>query len=224
MPADVIDWSTWEPRFEEFLARGAAPPDPAHDLLHVTRVVALARALAAAEGARLEIVAPAAWLHDCVAVPKDAPARRDASRIAAGVAERFLRGAGYPERFLPAIAHAIAAHSFSGGIAPRTIEARVVRDADRLDALGAIGIARCLMLGGALGKPLYDPREPFPVARPPDDTANVLDHFSRKLLRLADTMQTAAGRVEAEARTAFMRQFLAQLGRELGPPDAPNDA
>lgn len=218
MPATEIEWSTWEPRFEEFLARGGPPSDPAHDPLHVARVVALARRLAAAEGARPAIVVPAAWLHDCVAVPKDAPERGDASRRAAALAEQFLRGVGYPERFLPAIAHAIAAHSFSAGIAPRTAEARVVQDADRLDALGAVGIARCLMLGGALRKPLYDPREPFPVTRPPDDTANVLDHFYRKLLRLAGAMQTAAGRAEAEARTAFMRQFLAQLARELDPP------
>ncbi len=218
MPATEIEWSTWEPRFEEFLGRGGPPPDPAHDHPHIARVVALARRLAAAEGARLEVVVPAAWLHDCVSLPKDAPERGDASRRAAALAEQFLRRAGYPEPFLPAIAHAIAAHSFSVGIAPRTAEARVVQDADRLDALGAVGIVCCLMLGGALGKPLYDPREPFPATRPPDDTANVLDHFYRKLLRLAGTMQTAAGRAEAEARTAFMRQFLDQLARELDPP------
>ncbi len=219
MPATEIEWSTWEPRFEEFLARGGPPSDPAHDHLHVARVVALARRLAAAEGARPAIVVvPAAWLHDCVAVPKDAPERGDASRRAAALAEQFLRGVGYPERFLPGDRPRHRRAQLLGRHRPRTAEARVVQDADRLDALGAVGIARCLMLGGALRKPLYDPREPFPVTRPPDDTANVLDHFYRKLLRLAGAMQTAAGRAEAEARTAFMRQFLAQLARELDPP------
>ena len=211
------EWDGWEARFRHFLEGRATPGDPAHDLAHVTRVVALARRLAAAEGARLEIVVPAAWLHDCVTVPKDAPERSSASRLAARAAQEFLRDRGYPAEYLPDIAHAIAAHSFSAGIAPGTVEARVVQDADRLDALGAIGIARCLLLGGALGRRLYDPAEPFPVTRPPDDTDNVLDHFPLKLLTLAETMQTATGRAEARARTAFMRRFLAQLGREIGP-------
>ena len=213
----ITEWAGWEARFRRFLEGRAAPADPAHDLAHVTRVVALARRLAAAEGARLEVVVPAAWLHDCVTVPKDAPERSSASRLAARAAQEFLRDQGYPAEYLPDIAHAIAAHSFSAGIAPRTVEARVVQDADRLDALGAIGIARCLLLGGALGRRLYDPAEPFPVTRPPDDAANVLDHFPLKLLTLVEVMQTATGRAEAWARTAFMRRFLAQLGREIGP-------
>lgn len=210
------EWPEWEGRFAHFLA-GVAAPDPAHDPAHIQRVVATARALAGAEGARLEIVTPAAWLHDCVTVPKDSPRRGAAARLAAEAAIGFLRGAGYPGQHLPAIAHAIEAHSFSAGVAPRTVEARVVQDADRLDALGAIGVARCLMLGGALGRALYDPREPFPVGRPPDDESYVVDHFYRKLLGLADTMQTAAGAAEARARTGFMRSFLAQLGREIEP-------
>src|SRR6185503_808605 len=126
---------------------------------------------------RLEVVIPAAWLHDCVTVPKDSPQRSTASRLAAAAAGDFLHASGYPAEHIPAIQHAIEAHSCSAGIAPHTSEAMVVQDADRLDALGAIGIARILMLGGALGMPLYDPHEPFPETRPPDDRANVLDHF-----------------------------------------------
>jgi uncharacterized protein len=72
-----------------------------------------------------------------------------------------------------------------------------------------------MMLGGAMGQPLYDKREPFPVDRPPDDTQNILDHFYVKLLHLAGMMQTPSGRKEAEQRTAFMQQYLQQLGNEL---------
>jgi uncharacterized protein len=208
------EWAAWERRFETFLDQGAAG-DPAHDREHIRRVVANARRLAAAERADLAVVLPAAWLHDCVIVPKDSPLRAQASRQAALVADDFLRGAGYPAKLLPAIQHAIEAHSFSAGIPPRTLEARVVQDADRLDALGAVGIARCLMLGGALGRRLYDPREPFPARRPPDDQANSLDHFYVKLLKLADQMQTAAGRAEAQQRSDFLRLYLDQLRREL---------
>jgi uncharacterized protein len=209
-----IDWTYWEPQFEGFLAQAAAQ-DAAHDREHIRRVVSTARRLAAAEGADLAVVVPAAWLHDCVVVPKDSPQRSQASTLAARAAGDFLRGAGYPEVHLPAIEHAIAAHSFSAAIPPRTIEARVVQDADRLDAIGAIGVARCLMLGGALGRRLYDPAEPFPATREPDDLANTVDHFYLKLLRLADSMATATGRAEARRRTLFMQQFLDQLRSEI---------
>ena len=96
-------------------------------------------------------------------------------------------------------------------LAPETAEARVVQDADRLDALGAVGIARCLMLGATMGRPLYDPDEPFPLRRPPDDAVSSLDHFFTKLLRLAGTMTTAAGRAEAERRTETLRGYLREL-------------
>jgi uncharacterized protein len=211
----TADWSHWEPQFAQFLAEATAQ-DAAHDDEHIRRVVSMARRLAAVEGAALAVVVPAAWLHDCVVVPKDSPQRSQASTLAAHAAAGFLRGIGYPETHLTAIEHAIAAHSFSAAIQPRTIEARVVQDADRLDAIGAIGVARCLMLGGALGRRLYDPTEPFPTTREPDDMAFSIDHFYLKLLRLAESMTTAAGRAEALRRTAFMQQFLDQLHSEIG--------
>jgi uncharacterized protein len=130
----------------------------------------------------------------------------------------FLQSIHYPTIYLPAIRHAIEAHSFSANIAPRTIEAMVVQDADRLDALGAVGIARCMMLSGAMGRRLYDPNQPFPIQRPIDDLSNSVDHFFTKLLRLAGTMQTRAGHAEAQVRTTTMRFFLQQLSREIGSP------
>jgi uncharacterized protein len=211
--------SEWETRFEQFIGRetegSMTPADPAHDLAHVRRVVANARLLAEAEEANPAVVLPAAWLHDCVVIPKDSAQRPMASRLAAEKAGDFLRGAGYLADLIPAIKHAIAAHSFSAGIAPQTLEARVVQDADRLDALGAIGIARTLLLGGAMGKPLYDEAEPLPRTRRPDDRANVIDHFYVKLLKLAGAMHTAAGRREGERRTRLMRDYLDELEREL---------
>ncbi len=213
---EITDWSPWETRFAALLAANRHAEDAAHDAMHMRRVVANARALAEAEGADFAVVLPAAWLHDCVIVPKDSPERTRASRLAATAAGTYLHDIGYPAVHIPAIQHAIEAHSFSARIAPRTREAQVVQDADRLDALGAVGIARTLMLGGTMGKPLYDVDEPFPIGRTADDRENVLDHFFVKLLTLSDTMQTRAGRAEAERRTAFMRHYLAQLGDEIG--------
>lgn len=219
----------WERAFESFVVRGVlSAADAAHDLGHVHRVVASARALARAEGADLAVVLPAAWLHDCVQHPKTGSARADASRAAAGAAGAFLRDAGYPEESIAAIEHAIHAHSFSARVPPQTLEASVVQDADRLDALGALGIARTLLLGGALGSTLYEPGDPFAHDRPLDDRRYVLDHFFAKLLHLAGGMRTLSGRAEAERRTDFMREYLVQLAREIGvspgrPEDAPSD-
>ena len=162
------------------------------------------------------VVLPAAWLHDCVAVPKNSPLRSHASRLAAERANELLSEAGYPLEFLPAIHHCIEAHSFSAKIDCLTGEAKVVQDADRLEALGAIGIARCLMTGGSLGQRLYDPDEPLPINRPARDDLQSVDHFFAKLFRLPATMQTEAGRREALQRTQMMQLFLEQLCREIG--------
>ncbi len=205
----------WEPRFRQFVAE-QPDADPGHGLVHLERVVATALRLAADENARTDIVLPAAWLHDCVHIAKDSPERDRASRLAADHALRFLERAGYPAGCLPEIRHAIEAHSHSAGIAPRTIEAKVVQDADRLDALGAIGLARCIAVGAALGRPLYQREDPFCRSRIPDDRGASLDHFYSKLLKLAGTMQTAAGRREAERRTEFLDAFIAQLETEIG--------
>lgn len=212
--------SDWEARFEQFISQSPdRATDPAHDLTHVRRVVANARRLATAEGADLAVVLPAAWLHDCVVLPKDSARRSEASRLAAEKAGAFLRQSGYPAGLIPAVEHAIAAHSFSAGIPPETLEARIVQDADRLDALGAIGIARTLLLGAVMGKPLYDFEEPLPRTRLPDDKENIIDHFYVKLLRLAERMHTTAGRREGERRTRLMRVYLEELGRELSGGD-----
>jgi uncharacterized protein len=213
----MIETTEWEARFAALLADESAS-DAAHDEGHVRRVVANAKTLAGAEGADLAVVLPAAWLHDCVVIAKNSPQRAAASRLAAEHAGALLRAAGYPEQHIPAIEHAIEAHSFSARVAPRTLEAKVVQDADRLEALGAVGIARTLITGGANGTPFYDPSEPFPVTRVADDRTSIIDHFFTKLLTLAETMQTAAGRAAAQQRAQFLKQFLTQLGNEIGVP------
>ncbi len=200
----------------------AMSTDSAHDIAHVQRVVTWARRLAVLEGADLEVVVPAAWLHDVVTVPKDSPDRAQASRLAAEAASTWLVEVGYPERSIPEVAHAIEAHSFSAGIEPRTLEAQVVQDADRLDALGAIGIARCYATAGTFGSALVHPDDPVPAeppSRPLDDRRYATDHFFAKLLTLPATMRTDAGRLEAEGRARMMRAFLDELRHETGLED-----
>ncbi len=189
--------------------------DAAHDLQHIKRVVKTAKSLAAASGAKLKVVLPAAWLHDCVVLSKDHPLRHKASAMAADQAIDYLRQIDYPAQYLPEIHHAILAHSFSADVAAKTLEAKIVQDADRLDALGAIGVIRCLQVGAMLNRELYHIDDPFCVQREPNDVQFTLDHFYQKLLKLADTMQTEAGRVEAHRRHAFMLQFLQQFADEV---------
>lgn len=199
----------------DFLGR-SAPADAAHDVAHVRRVLNNAERLSAEEGADRRVVVPAACLHDCVAVPKDSPDRHRGSRLAAEAAAEFLREIDFEAELLPAVCHAIEAHSYSAGIAPETLEARVVQDADRLDSLGAIGIARCLLVGGHLGRPLMADEDPFCDERPPDDGRYTIDHFYAKLFKLPGTMQTQAGREEAQRRAARMQAFLDDLRDEIG--------
>lgn len=190
--------------------------DPAHDLAHIRRVVRSAKQLARAEGAELSIVVVAAWLHDAVCLSKDHPERRQASRLSAAWAQEQLQQlADFEADWLAGVAHAIEAHSFSAGIPPRSLEAKIVQDADRLDALGAIGIARCMLVSGALQRSLYAEQDPFCQQRPPDDQRYGLDHFYTKLLRLPEQMQTRAAKQEAERRVTFMQTYLRELAGEL---------
>jgi uncharacterized protein len=211
---DIREMEEWEIRFETVLLEGGGY-DSSHGLDHVKRVVTSAKRIARAEGALLEIVVPAAWLHDCVTVEKDSPDRAKASGLAAKKARQYLIELSYPKALLSKIAHCIRAHSFSAGVKPESLEAKVVQDADRLDALGAIGLARTFMVGGRLGRPIYAPSDPFCREREPDDSEATLDHFFVKLLKLPGTMQTGAGRLEAERRVMFLKSFLEELESEL---------
>jgi uncharacterized protein len=199
----------------EYLADAMAS-DPAHDITHVKRVVQNTLVLTEAERGNAAVSVPAAWLHDCVSVAKNSPLRKQASQLAAVEAVRFLESIRYPAGLLSQIYHAIEAHSFSANIPTETLEASIVQDADRLEALGAIGIARCFLTGGSMGTPLYDPSDPFARNRGLDDRSYTLDHFYCKLLGLADTMKTAAGKAEAVRRTDYMQAFLQNLASEIG--------
>lgn len=190
--------------------------DSAHDIAHIERVVRSARAIGREEQADIEVVLPAAWLHDCIILPKNHPDRKKASTLAAQKAAEFLSTLNYPANKIPVVAHAIEAHSFSAGLAPKTIEAMIVQDADRLDALGAIGIARCFSVGGALNNSMYHPDDPFAKEREPDDSKWTVDHFYKKLFRLTELLNTDAAKDIAGKRIEYMKAFLEQLSTEIG--------
>lgn len=203
-----------ESQFLEFMQQ-EMQVDAAHDISHVQRVVNTAKKLAMEEGADLSIVLPAAYLHDCFTYPKDHPNRKQSSIIAAKKAVAFLESIDYPRQYHDAIAHAIEAHSFSANIRPNTLEAKVVQDADRLDALGAIGVTRCIQVSTEFDAQLYDDKDIFAQQRELDDKQFTLDHFQAKLFKIAETMNTESARREAQKRKAFMQTYLEQLHDEV---------
>jgi uncharacterized protein len=205
----------WQARLAALAAAGSGATDGAHDASHLARVWRNAEALLPdhPEANRLVVMA-ACYLHDLVNLPKNDPARSQASRRSAQLARHQLAWIGFPSELLDAVAHAIEAHSFSAAIEATTIEAKIVQDADRLDALGAIGLARVFYVGGQLGRPLAHPIDPLALHRPLDDAAFTLDHFAVKLATLPGMMQTEAGRRLAGKRLALLMDFRAAFAAE----------
>jgi uncharacterized protein len=198
-------------------ALGPLGTDGSHDVSHILRVWRNAATIAHDEpGCDTELVAAAVILHDCVTVEKDSPQRAMASRLSAARAAQIVAAIGWPADRTAALGHAVEAHSFSAGIEPATLEACIVQDADRLDAIGAIGIARCFYVAGRMGSSLYDPADPRAGGRDLDDRRFALDHFGAKLFKVAGNFQTKAGQALADARTGTMRDFVQALLAEIG--------
>lgn len=210
----MLNLTECETQCRQFITR-VMQTDCAHDLNHVERVVKMAKQLCESESANPYIVVPSAWLHDCFSYPKNHAQKHKSSQIAGDRAIEFLNDIGYPQKYFDDIHHAIAAHSFSANITPKTLEAKIVQDADRLDSLGAIGIARTIMVGTVLGTPFYNPNDPLCETRTPDDSAFMLDHFHTKLFRLQERLNTESAKREGAERTQYMRDFLMQLSNEI---------
>ncbi|QTN36988.1 HD domain-containing protein [Cognatishimia activa] len=190
--------------------------DPAHDIAHLDRVWANAHRIAKSEhGVNLRVLLGATYFHDLVNLPKDAHNRAEASRMSAEKAAPFLTDLGFTPDEIKAAQHAIAAHSYSAGIPPESFEAEILRDADRLDALGAVGIARTFMVAGTMGRPLLDPNDPFAADRDLDDQLWSIDHWHLKLLQLPHEMVTEKGRKIARKRARLMLAYLKQLAKEM---------
>lgn len=203
------------------VARERTSTDPAHDFLHVQRVLNNAQRILAEMEADREIVEPATLLHELFNYPKGHPDAHLSGDVRAEQAALVLDELHYPRDKREWVLDCIRNHSFSRGVVPAHVEGRIVQEADRLDAIGAIGIARLFATCEAMGRPFYDAADPFAARRPPDDKAFGVDHFYGKLFRLADGMHTEVARRLAAQRTAFMHDYLAQLRLEI---DAANEA
>lgn len=201
------------------ISQAAAAADSAHDFSHSQRVLTNALRISEREGGDREVLIAAAYLHDISNLPKNHPESRMSSEHSAKRASEILRQLGFAEEKLLLVQDAILCHSYSRGLNPSTLEGRIFQDADRLDALGAIGIARTFAVGGATQRPMLAQHDPFlKQGRTPDDRDNTLDHFWCKLFKLEEKMQTPTGRELARQRVERMRRFVSDLEDEVRDP------
>ncbi len=189
--------------------------DSAHDFEHTIRVYKNAQKICKKEKANEKLVLSAALLHDVVSYPKSDKRSKISSIESAKKSKKILEKLGFSTEEIVIILDAIKDHSFSQNKIPKTLEGKILQDADRLDALGAIGIARVFATGGSLKRPFYNPDDPFCKTRIPDDHTWTVDHFFQKLLKLESLMNTKSGKTEAKKRTRILKEFLNQLKQEL---------
>jgi uncharacterized protein len=194
---------------------------PAHDFQHVLRVYKNAEMISKQEkgSVDLDVVLAAALLHDLVVYPKGSIKTINSADDSAEIAKKILlENKNYPREKIEKVADAIRTHSYSKKLVPRSLEGKILQDADRLDAIGAIGIARTFSVGGSENRSLYNPTDPFYKSeRQLDDTQWTLDHIKKKLMILKNSMHTKTAKKIAEERTEFMELFLNQLRSEILP-------
>ncbi len=189
--------------------------DSSHDFEHTMRVYKNAQKICKKEKVNEKLVLSAALLHDIVSYPKSDKRSKISSIESAKKSKKILEKLDFTKKEITIILGAILDHSFSQNKIPKTIEGKILQDADRLDALGAIGIARVFATGGSLKRPFYNIDDPFCKKRTPDDHIWTVDHFFQKLLKLESLMNTKSGKAEAKKRTRILKEFLNQLKQEL---------
>ena len=189
--------------------------DPAHDFEHIMRVYHNAQKIVKKEKANPKLVLSAALLHDIVSYPKSSKRSKLSSTDSAKKSKLILKKYDFTVEEITVVSDAIKEHSFSQNKIPQTLEGKILQDADRLDALGAIGIARVFATSGSLNRSFYNIDDPFCNKRNPDDDIWAVDHFFNKLLKLESLMNTTSGKIEAKRRTRILKEFLKQLKQEI---------
>jgi len=189
--------------------------DSAHDFEHIKRVYNNAKKLTIKEKANTKLVLSAVLLHDIVSYPKSDSRSKTSSVKSSQDAKKILKNYPFTNDEIKIITDAIKDHSFSRKKTPKTLVGKILQDADRLDAIGAVGIARVFAVGGAEHRPFYNTEDPFCSKREPNDKKWTLDHFFRKLLLLEDLMSTKSAKIEAKRRTKILTNYLFELKKEI---------
>jgi uncharacterized protein len=189
---------------------------PGHDYQHVMRVYNIARRIGKEEGANMLILEPAVLMHDLgrVDTAKDPSIKHAEASLT--YAEKILADTDYYPELHGRILHIIKYHSWKNSDKAKTLEHKIMQDSDKLDALGAIGIMRCLTFSGARGRTDYNPDNMFGSDETLlDDKKYSIDHFYSKLFKLKDLLHTPTARKIAENRHRFMENYLNRMEQEI---------
>ena len=189
--------------------------DPAHDFMHIMRVYKNAEKICKLEKADRKLVLVSVLLHDIVKKTHSDKRSKSSADLSADKATLILKKLQFSENEIVIVAEAIRNHSFTKGKVSTSIEGRILQDADRLDALGAVGIARVFSVSGSKNRQFYQLNDPFSKNRKPNDKKWALDHFFKKLLLLEKLMNTKAGEIEAKKRTSVLKNYLKDLKKEV---------
>lgn len=190
--------------------------DPSHDGNHALQVLKNVETIAAIEGGDLDVLIPAALLHDVVIYAKNDPRSDQAPAESAELTKEILSGfAEYPADKIPQVMQVISGCSFNKQEVPGTLEGKILCDADKLEATGAVSIMRTFSSGGQMGRPLYNREDPFAENRPADAKLQSLDLFYERLLIAKDRLHTDTAKKIAEQRTEILHLFLEQLKKEI---------
>lgn len=196
-----------------------AHADPVHDFAHVLRVLRLAERLAQEEGADLEIVQAAALLHDAEGSAPDSAERMSHHHRSARFAGQVLLAEGWPAERISAVQHCIRAHRFRhDGETPETLEARILFDADKLDVLGAIGVARVVAYAAINHQPFYaTPSQQFlrTGEKEAGEPHSAYHEYLFKLKRITERLHTASARTLAAERELYLSEYFDRLGAEM---------
>jgi len=190
--------------------------DPSHDINHALRVLALSEKIAKEENADLDVVVPAAIFHDVISYPKNHHKRLLSSGESAEFAKRILKKIrSFPKNKIVNVVESINLCSFTKGLKPDFLEAKILQDADSLEAMGAISIMRTFASAGVMNNTFYDTLDPFCKKRKPDDSKNALDLFFTRLLVVQRRLHTKTAKDISKKRVEFLKTFLNELEREL---------
>ena len=189
--------------------------NPSHDLSHSLRVAKNSIEISDKEGGDLEVLIATSLLHDIANLPKNHPKNKDSAKRSAQKAILILNKISFPKIKIPIVIDSILCHSFSSGLIPTTLEGKIFQDADRLDAIGAIGIARTFAVSASFNTQIYSIQDPFAKSRLPNDKKYTLDHFFIKLLKIPSKMLTKKGKQLAKNRIKIMQHFLENLKIEI---------
>jgi len=199
----------------EYAKTSFAAARGSHDWDHTERVYRLCMHLGRAEGADLEVLAVAAFLHDVGRSYEDESKGTIChAEKGAEIAKTLLVNYPLSDEKKQNIVHCIGSHRFRGNNAPETLEARTLFDADKLDSIGAIGIGRAFLFAGEVGAKLHNPQADLRNTRPYTEEDTGYREFKLKLSKIKDRMLTAEGKRLAEERHAFMEGFFERLQQE----------